>query len=123
VLDVIGVLRAAGSTLSAQAALHAQLARVDWMEEKRRLTQLIVAAALGCACMLCAMLALAVLALALSWDTPYRVPCAVGLIATYGLGGELARRRIRALSAKGASSFAATREELAADLALIKSRL
>jgi uncharacterized membrane protein YqjE len=122
-LDVIRVLRASGSILIAQAALHGQLARVDWVEEKRRLTKMIVVTVLGCACMLCAMLLIAVLVLALSWDTVYRVPCVVALIAAYVLSGELARRRIQALSALGASSFAATRAEFAADIALIKSRL
>ena len=122
-LDVIRALRAAGSVLFAQAALHGQPLRVDWADEKRRLSKMLVAAALAFACILCAMLLIAVLVLALSWDTAYRVPCVVVLIAAFTMIGEIARRRVLTLSALGASSFAATRAELAADIALVKSSL
>ena len=46
-----------------------------------------------------------------------------GLVAAYGLIVAFAWHRLRTLSARSSQAFAATREELAADLALLKERL
>jgi len=122
-LAAVRLLERASGALIAQLALHVQLARVEWAQEKRRLSRMLVVMLLGSACVLCVMLLVCVLALALSWDTAYRVPCVVALIAVYGLGVELARRRFLVLLAQGASSFAATREEIDADITLLRSML
>lgn len=122
-LDVLRLLRSAGTAILAQLALHGQLARVEWAEEKNRLLKMLVVAVLGFAGLLCVMLLLAALVLALSWDTQYRVPAVMALIAVFGLGTGIAWHRFQALSAQSSQSFAATREELAADLALLKSKL
>jgi uncharacterized membrane protein YqjE len=122
-LDAIRLLRSAGAALCNQAALHGQLARVGWAGEKNRLLSMLVAGLLGFASLLCAMLIVAALVLALCWDTVYRVPAAIALIAVYGLGSGFAWHRLGTLSARSGEAFAATREEFAADLALLKSRL
>lgn len=122
-LTVLRLLRSAGGALFAQAALHGQLARVEWAEEKRRLGQMLVVTLLGFACLLCAMLLVTALVLALSWETAYRIPALIALIAVHALGIAIAWRRFQALSALGSRTFAATREELAADIALLKSKL
>jgi len=118
-LDAIRILNSAGGALFAQARLHGQLVRVEWEEEKIRLLKLLVAALLGLAGLLCFMLFAGIAVLASSWDSGYRIPVAVILVAVYALGAALAWRWFRALSAR--RSFAATREELAADLALLRS--
>jgi len=46
-----------------------------------------------------------------------------GAVGFYGLGAGFAWRRFAALAALGSQSFAATRAELAADLALLRSKL
>lgn len=120
-LDVIRVLLLAGGPLVAQAALHGQLARIEWAEQKARLLKMLVATLLGYASLLCVMLLVGALALAFSWDTEYRIPTVLALIAIYGLGAALAWRKFRALSALSSQAFAATREELAADLAVLRS--
>jgi len=107
-LDVARLLRAAGGALFKQAALHGELARVEWGEEKARLFK---------------MLAVGALVLAFSWDTTLRVPAAIAIVAVCLLGTGIAWSRLRALSAMSTQAFAATREELAADLALFKSKL
>ena len=84
---------------------------------------MLATACVGFACLLSMMLLVAVLVLALAWDTSYRAVAVLALIAAYGTGLELARRRLRTLSALGEKSFAATREELAADIELLRSRL
>lgn len=120
-LDVIRILLLAGGPLLAQAALHGQLARVEWAEQKIRLLKMLVATLLGYASLLCVMLLAGALALAFSWDTEYRIPIGLALLAIYGLGAALAWRKFRALSALSSQAFAATREELAADLAVLRS--
>lgn len=121
--DVIRIPRLAGSALLAQAALHGQLARVEWAEQKIRLLKMLVVTLLGFAGLLCVMLFVGVLVLAFSWDSEYRFPAVLALIAIYGLGTALAWRRFRALAALSTQAFAATREELAADLAILRSNL
>jgi uncharacterized membrane protein YqjE len=122
-LGAIRLLRSAGGALFDQVALHGQLAQVEWREEKIRLLKMLVGAALGFACLLCIMLSIGALVLALCWDTVYRIPAATTLVVLYGLGTGFAWRRFTALSALSGQSFAATRTELAADLALLRSRL
>ena len=122
-MNAIHILRAAGGVLFAQAALYGQLARVDWAEEKSRLLKMLVITLLGFACLLCVMLFVGALVLAFSWETAYRIPAVMALIAVYGIGTSIAWRRLQALSVLGGQAFAATREELAADIALIRSKL
>jgi uncharacterized membrane protein YqjE len=125
-IDPLGALqrlRRAGRALLAQAGLHAQLAHVEWAQERLRLGRMLAVTVAGFACLLCAMLAAGALVLACCWETAYRIPAVAALMAVYGIGAGLAWRRFQALSELGAHSFAATREELAADLALLKSRL
>lgn len=113
----------AGGALFAQAALLGQLAWVEWAEEKSRLLKMLNVTLLGFACLLCVMLLAGVLVLLLSWGTAYRIPALTALIVIYGLGAGVAWRRLQALSALGDRSFAATRDELAAGVALLRSQL
>lgn len=122
-LDVVRLLRSAGSALSAQVALHGQLVRVEWEEEKSRLLQMMAMMILAFVCGLCIVIFVGVLVLAASWDTPYRIHSLIGVIVTYALGVGFAYYKIRQLAARSSQAFSATREELAADIALIKSRL
>lgn len=122
-LDAIRLLRSAGGSLLAQAAQHGKLARIEWEIEKRRLLQMHLATLLGLACLMCAMLSAGVLVLALAWETAYRIPAVTALIALYGLGTGLAWRRFETLSARSHESFSVLREELAADVALLRSHL
>jgi uncharacterized membrane protein YqjE len=77
----------------------------------------------GFAGTLCVMVFVGVLVLAFSWETAYRIPASIALIAVYALGIAIAWRRLQALSALSGQAFAATREELAADIAMIRSKL
>lgn len=122
-LDAIRLLRSAGGALFAQATLHGQLARVEWAEEKTRLMNMAVAALAGFAFLLCFLLFAGGLVIALSWDTQYRVAAVSVLAVIYALAAFIAWRRFQALSALSDQAFAATREEIAADIALIKSKL
>lgn len=116
-------LRRAGGALLTQASLHGQLASVEWQQEKQRLLAMLATLILGTASMLCVMLFTGLLVLLLAWSTPYRIVAVVAVIAAYAIATLLAWRKLQALSALGEHSFAATREELAADLAELRSAL
>ncbi len=122
-LRSLRIVRSAGGALCTQANLYGKLARIEWREEKTRLLKMLLLGLVGFACTLCVMLFVGILVLVLSWDTPYRILAISIIIALYGLGIGFAWQRIHALSMLNSQSFAATREELATDLALIKSRL
>jgi uncharacterized membrane protein YqjE len=122
-LRVLRILRSAGSALCSQAGLYGQLARVEWAEEKNRLLKMIVLAVVAFACALCIMVFVGVLVLALSWESQYRIHAILAMLAVYVFGIGIAWYRLQALSSLGGQSFAATREEIAADIALIKSKL
>jgi len=122
-LGAIRLLHSTSGALFDQLALHGQLAQVEWVEERSRLLKMLVGAAIGFACFLCIMLSVGGLLLALCWETVYRIPAAAALVGLYGLGAGFAWRRLTALSALSGQSFATTRVELAADLALLRSKL
>lgn len=123
VLEILRALRPASGTLLAQITLHCQLAQVEWAQEKIRLMKMMAFTLLGFACLLCVMLFGGVLVLIVSWDTAYRLASASLLIAFYGLGAGIAWHRFQSLAARGNQVFAATREEIAADIAVIKGML
>jgi uncharacterized membrane protein YqjE len=122
-LDAIRLLRSAGKTLFSQVGLHAQLAHVEWEEEKNRLLRMMLVLLLGFAATLCVMVFVGALVLAVSWETAYRIPASIALIAFYTLGVVIAWRRLQTLSALSGQAFAATREEIAMDIAMIRSKL
>lgn len=117
------MLRSAGAALLAQAALHGELLRVEWAEEKARLLGLLTLLLLGLVGLLCVLLGTGALVLALAWDTPYRIPAVLGWVLIYAIGTGIVWRRFQAMSARGAQSFEATRAELAADVELLKTQL
>lgn len=120
-LDAVRILRAAGGGLLSQATLHAELAGIEWEEEKNRLLRMLAIALLGFACLLCTLVFAGGLALAAAWETPYRVPTLIALVTLFGSGAAVAWRRFQAQVALGSQSFAASREELAADTAVLKA--
>ena len=122
-LSVMRLLRSAGGALFAQAALHSQLARVEWAEEKIRLTRIAIAAILGVLSALCLLLLGSVIALGLSWNTPYQFAVISAVLLLYLLLLAVSARILTQQIALGAFTFAATREEIAADLAMLKARL
>lgn len=120
-LDAVRILHTAGGALLSQALLHAELAGVEWEEEKRRLLRMLVLALLGFAALLCTLLFAGALAIAATWETPYRLPALAALAILSGSGTVAAWRRFQAQAALANQSFAASREELAADTALLKA--
>jgi uncharacterized membrane protein YqjE len=121
-IKVIRIIRTAGKPIFTQTVLHGQLARIEWEEEKIRLMKMLAFLLLGFACILCFMIFAGVLVLAFSWETAYRIQAIIALMTVYGIGIGVAWRRLYILSTLSDQAFAATREEFAADMALISSK-
>src|ERR1041385_6099855 len=98
---------AAGRALLVQALLHAQLAGIEWEQEKRRLLGMLAITLLGFAFLICTLLCAGPLALAASWDTPYRLAALAALTILYGLGAAIAWRGFRAASSPRGHIFSA----------------
>lgn len=119
-MDALRLLFSAGGALITQAGLHGQLARLEWEEEKSRLHQILITGLLGFANLLSFLIFLGILVMATTWDTAYRFHAIIAVVAVYGLVTGFAWRRLHSLSALGKEAFAATREEFAADMALLR---
>lgn len=122
-ISFVRLMRSAGGALFAQAALHSQLASVEWAEEKTRLTNMAIAGLSGFVFLLCFMIFISVLVMAFTWETQYRIASVAVMTAIYAVGAFFAFQRFIKLAALSSQAFAATRKEIAADIALIKSRL
>lgn len=116
-------LRLAAAALFTRVSLHGQLARVEWAEEKNRLLSMLLVTLLGFASLLCVLLCAGTLILAVTWNTEHRLQALIALAVLYGLGTFIALRRFLALASRADQSFAATREELAADAEMLKTIL
>lgn len=120
--NALHLLRMTAAAVATQAQLHFSLVRVELAAEKSRWMKLLATAALGLMCLLCVMLFAGALVIAISWDTPYRLLAIALLVLIYALGVIMAWHQANALMALGLKSFTATRDELAADLALFRSQ-
>ena len=120
-LDAVRILRVAGGALAGQALLHAELAGLEWQEEKNRLLGMLALALLGFACLLCTLLFAGGLVLTVAWETDYRIPTLAALAVLFGGSTVAAWRLFQAQAALSNQSFAASRRELAADAAVLKA--
>lgn len=118
----VRVLQSAGGALLVQAVLHGRLAAIEWEEEKHRLQRMLALTLAGFACLLCTLLFAGALALSASWETGYRIHVLALLILMSGFGTVVAWQRFGIRSSAGEHTFSASREELAADIALLKAK-
>lgn len=122
-MEIIQRLRSMAKIVLTRLELHGQLVRVEWAEERHRLQQLLVVGLLGFIFLLCALLFVGIFAIALSWTSGYRIYTIAGILALYSAGFVLCVHRVSQLAQQSSATFAVTREEIAADLALIRSQL
>ena len=122
-IKAVRMLHSAGGVLYDQATRPGERARLGWIAETRRLLRMCATAMFGFACALCMLLFVGVVVLSASWDTVYRVPAMLMLTVFYAGGVGIAWHRLQSLSALGGQAFAASSDEVAADLALLKRRL
>jgi len=122
-LTIFRLLRSAGAALLAQSTLHAKLASIEWAEEKSRIARIAAAAVLGTVGASCFLLVSGAVVIALSWRSPYQIAVIAAVLATYALIAIAAGISLKRQIALGEFSFAATREEIAADLAMLKAKL
>jgi uncharacterized membrane protein YqjE len=122
-ITILRTLRSASDAIFEQALLHGQLAKVEWMQEKHRLTTMLFALLFGFACFISLLLFAGILVIALSWTTDYLIAAIATLCCLYGLMLYIAWRRLISLNEAAAASFIDTRTEIAADIALLRSKL
>lgn len=122
-MEIIKRLRAMAKLVLTRLELHGQLISVEWAEERQRLQQLLVISLLGFIFLICALLFVGIFAIALSWATDYRIHVIGLMLALYTLGFCWCGYRFSVLIERSSASFAASREEIIADLELIRSRL
>lgn len=122
-LEIIQRLHSTAKALLVQLELHGRLISVEWEEEMNRLQQLFVVSLIGFSCLTCCLLAFGLLVIAATWASDYRLAAIAGLVAIYAVGLALCIYKVSQVAAKRSSVFAATRKELSADLALIRSHL
>ena len=122
-IEAIRLLRPLSGALLARTALYVQLIGVEWAEQTIRLSRMMGLVLLGFASVLCAMLFAGILVTALCWDSGYRIQAIVAVTSVYAAVAAITWYWFKALSARGDQAFIATREELTADIALIKSFL
>lgn len=122
-LDAVRLLRTGGGALFAHALLHGRLARVEWQLQQRHLLRLLLIVLAGLACLTSALVFAGAAALAAAWDGDYRVPVAAGMAALFAVGVLTAWRRLQSAAAAAAHAFDGSREELAADAALLRENL
>lgn len=115
--------RSVGGALLTQATLHAELLGEAWLVEKDRLRGLAVASLLLATCLICTSLAVGALVVSISWDTAQRVPIVAGLLIAYGLATVAAWRSLSRQVLIRNEVLAASRDELAADLRLLRDNL
>lgn len=120
-LELVRIVYITSSGLLNQTCLQGELARIEWTEEKNRLLRMLLALLICLAFLVCALLCTSALVLTLAWDSEYRMLTLLSLIGVHIAGLVLAGWWFHALSARSADAFAATREELAADIALFGS--
>jgi uncharacterized membrane protein YqjE len=117
------MLRSAASALLAQGALHSELIQLEWAEEKYRLVRMLVALLIGSLFLFCGLFSVSSMVLIFSWGTSYQNVAVIGLVLFYCSGILIASLRFNALAALANQAFAGSRAELAADIALIRSKL
>jgi len=122
-LSALRLMRSAGAALFAQSALHAKLAGIEWAEEKQRLARIATAAIVGLVSASCFLLLSGIVTIALFWNSAYQIAVAVSVLLFYAVIAVAAGLSLKRQIALGAMSFAATREEIAADLAMLKAKL
>lgn len=122
-MNIIKTARLTVKGLLVQLELHSALAKVEWTEEKIRLQNILLIILFGFACFICFLLMTSALFIHLVWHTEYRTAMLIGLSLFYGLAFALSVYRFVNLSAKSTQRFAATKQEIAKDIALIQSQL
>jgi uncharacterized membrane protein YqjE len=122
-MEIINRLRSITKIVLTRLELHGQLISVEWAEEKVRLKQMGLLVLLAFIFLFCALLFIGIFAVALSWESEFRNYAAGAVFLLYVLGFGICAFKLKTLAERSAATFAASRDEVEADLALLRSRL
>lgn len=121
-LDMLHRVKSGWRPMLGHLGLHGELAEVEWAIERQRWLLMLTTSLLGTVSLLLTLMLASTLVMSLVWNTPYRLPVLGGLTLLAGVLTAYAWWRFRDLSSQSNQAFAASREELLADLALWKER-
>lgn len=117
---ILRLMRGAVPVLPDHLALLAELAALEWRDEKRRVIRRGLYWAVLVLAVLAFLLVLAGVVLALSWDTPQRLWCAVAVLGVFALIIAASAFALTRSASRGGSAFSATGAELRRDLELLR---
>lgn len=123
ITSMMQLFSSASDALFAQANLHRELAIIEWEEEKERLSHMLTAFLIGFSCFICLLFFLGILTITLFWSTDYQWVSILTLSALYGLVTYFSWKRFMVEAKRPGRFFTTTREEIAADLSMIKNNL
>jgi uncharacterized membrane protein YqjE len=112
-------VRRLGAAVLALGRIRLELFALEWVEERDRITQLLLLATLGSLLVGFALIALAVTITVALWDTPYRLAALVVTTVVLVGGAVASAWRIAALL-RGPSPLAASVRELRRDEATLR---
>lgn len=118
---VMDALRAFGATLHEMAQVRGTLLAVELREEIERRKSMVILVVVGIALAHMALLLLSLLVTVAFWDT-HRIGAIAAMASLYLGGGALCFARLRRALIASPAPFAASRRELAEDLAQLGAR-
>lgn len=102
---------------------RAELARLEWQDQKRRLRQLLLLTIAVAALTVVALILLSAALLVQFWDTPHRIWVAWLVAGTWLVAWAAALFALVSVARQAGDAFALTRQELARDWHEIKEKL
>src|SRR6188768_834554 len=84
-----------------QLELRGRLLKIEWLQEKNRIQQIMCIATMGFAFLLCCLLSLGFFVIAASWASEYRLLSVAMVVAFYVIGLVFCWIKLAALMAKG----------------------
>lgn len=122
-LRIFRLLRLAGGALLDHLFAFAELARLEWQEERARLQEMIFATIIAIVCLMFGLLYATVFVMVAVWDTPYRLHVAGALALLFGGVSFLTWRRVKQMAEGSETRFSLLSAEVAETLALLRKHL
>ena len=112
-------IRQLGVSVLKHAAMRVELLSIEVQEEKARLVQLAISAALVSALLIISLVLMAIVVLACYWDTPDRVSAALVLAGTFGALTAVCGFYLAAQLRRSTTLFSTSASELRRDAAAL----
>jgi uncharacterized membrane protein YqjE len=123
VLDAVRKLRSSGGLLLDHVGVAAELAHVEWREERSRLKRFLLTMMIGAVLLALALLHLGVLVLLAVWGTPFVLPVATALTLGYSAAFFGAWRRLQRVGGDTGAGLSEAWSEIHKTVTLLRRHL